>query len=96
MLNFLSMLKGAQGAAGATGAAKGGSSFAQGLGGMMAQRGGPAGKIGLNYVNAGLNAPHIPNIQAMLQGLPQGQQQQHMLPTNGTNPFLAMLMRGGM
>lgn len=86
------MLKGAQGAGAAT---QGGGQFGRGLGAMMGQKGGPAGKIGLKYTDAGLGAK-APNMQAMLQGLPQGQQQRPNLPTQQMNPLLQMLLQGGM
>ncbi len=52
---------------------------------------GPAGKIGMQYANAGLQAPEVPNMMAMLQGVQQQQQQ----PRNMSVTQLINMMRGG-
>lgn len=91
-------MKGAQGVVGgAGGAAGGGSRFGQAIGSQMASKGGPAGKIGMSYANGAKQAPpiNVPNMRAMLQGIPQGQQQGQLRQTQGMDPFLQMLMGGG-
>lgn len=102
MLNFLTMLRGANSVA--QSANSGGSStsgntsrFGQALGAQIAQKGGSPNKIGLQYMNAAANAPQlsVPNMAAMLQGLPTGQQQRAPLPTNGINQYLLGILSGG-
>lgn len=80
MFNFLGLLQGA-----------GGSRLGEAIGKQGAGMTGPAGKIGMQYANAGLQAPEVPNMMAMLQGIQQQQQQPRGLPITQ----LINMMRGG-
>lgn len=85
-------MKGAQGA----GAAKGmGQSdrFFQALGKQNMGKG--SSKIGMQYANAGLQAPPVPNMMNAVNSMQQQQQQGPMRQTTQINPLLAMLMGGG-
>jgi hypothetical protein len=91
MIPFLALLQGAGGAAsalgGAGGAAGAGSAGAGGMGGMgrLGQAIGTQGagrteksdkKMGLQFANAGLEPPQVPNMMNMLQGAMSMTQQQ--------------------
>lgn len=98
MLQFLSMLQGGVGAAG--GASAAGSSitdnFFKALGKEKMGQG--AGKIGLQYTNAGMGSDQPTNMMGIVNGMGnQNQQsQQRQLPQiSQINPLLQMLMSGG-
>jgi hypothetical protein len=95
MLQFLPMLmKGAQGAMGAKGGAAGGGiadQFMQALGASGSPN--QSNKnIGMQFANAGLQAPQIPNVPLM-QNMNQ-QTMQRQAPQT-FNPLLQMLLNGG-
>lgn len=95
MLQFLpALLKGAQGAGAAAGGAQGSglaSQFMQALGSTGSPN--QSNKnIGMQFANAGLQAPSVPSGQQMLSSIPQ-QAQKKELQT--FNPLIQMLLSGG-
>lgn len=96
MLQFLpALLKGAQGAGAATGGAQGGglaSQFMQALGSTGSPN--QSNKnVGMQFANAGMQAPSIPSGQQMLASVQQQQAQKKDLQT--FNPLIQMLLSGG-
>lgn len=97
MLQFLpSLLKGVQGAAGAAGAASQesglASQFMQALGSTVNPNQ-SNNNVGMQYANAGMQAPSVPSGQQMLASIPQQQAQKKDLQT--FNPLIQMLLSGG-
>lgn len=94
MLQFLPMLmKGAQSVAGKGGEEGGGlaNQFMQALG-ASGQPGRADSNVGMQFANAGMQPPAVPNAQSLVAGMQQPQQQPRNLPT--FNPLLQMLFGG--
>lgn len=100
MLQFLPMLQ--KGVNGSQQTPSGGSqldNFFKALGADKMGQPASAGKntVGMQYANAGMQAPEQPNMMNMINQMSQGNQaqQRQQLPTGQINPLLQMLMNGG-
>ena len=95
MLQFLPMLLKGVGGAGGAAAGKAGGGLAEQFMGALGASGSPNQsnkQIGMQFANAGLQAPQIPNVPLMQD---QNQQTIQRQAPQTFNPLLQMLLNGG-